>query len=230
MIKAGPQIAINKRLLVVEDNPVFVEQLLIAISRMPDCWDATSCSNGNEAMQVLESARPRLSGDAYFDLALVDLGLPDLCGIEVIRACRQRFPEMPIMVVSVIAAENMVLRAIEAGANGYLLKDDSVEQITQGVAQIMDGIYPLSPSLARLLFKRLNGSGENHSKPVDFKLSPREHETLQHLAQGFTYEVVATKMNVSISTIQSNVRNIYRKLNVHSQMQAVSKARDLNLI
>jgi len=156
--------------------------------------------------------------------------LPDINGIDVIRVLRQRSQDMPIVVVSVIAAERTVVNAIEAGANGYLLKDDSIEQITRGISQVMDGIYPLSPSLARFLFKRLTTENDNAIKAADFKLTPREQETLQHMAQGHSYDTVAALMGVAVSTIQWNVRNIYRKLNVHSQVQAISKAKDFNLI
>lgn len=214
----------SKRLLLVEDNPVFLDQISLAIGRLPDAWEICSCGNGQSALEMMELT------DLRFDLALVDLGLPDMSGVEVIRAYRQQLPDMPIVVVSVIAAERTVMSAIEAGANGYLLKDDSIDQITRGISQVMDGIYPLSPSLARLLFKRVNGGGSPEAKTPDFKLTPREKETLQHLAQGHTYDAVAVLMEVATSTIQWNIRNIYRKLNVHSQVQAVSKARDLNLI
>ena len=215
----------RKNLLLVEDNPVFLEQLSIAIDSLPDAWEVLPCPDGAAALEVLENA------DQHFDLAMVDLGLPDMSGIEIIRACRAQLSELPIVVVSVIAAERTVLSAIEAGANGYLLKDDSIEQIARGIGQVMDGIYPLSPSLARLLFKRLSkDDAPAATRDADFKLTPREQETLQHLGQGHTYDTVAALMGVATSTIQWNVRNIYRKLNVHSQVQAVSKARDFNLI
>lgn len=213
-----------KRLLLVEDNPVFLEQISRAIEHLSDDWEVVSCPTGNKAMGTLDGLNP------VFDLALVDLGLPDMSGIDIIRSCRLRMPELPIVVVSVIAAERTVMNAIEAGANGYLLKDDSIEQITNGISQVMNGIYPLSPSLARLLFKRLTSNVEHEGREADFKLTPREQETLEHMAQGHSYDAVASLMGVAISTIQWNVRNIYRKLNVHSQVQAVAKARDFNLI
>ena len=231
-----------KRLLLVEDNPVFREQISEAITHLPETWEVVSCDDGTQALRTLDGLNPQ------FDLALVDLGLPDMSGIDVIQAFRQRLPELPIVVVSVIAAERTVLKAIEAGANGYLLKDDSVAQISNGIHQVMNGIYPLSPSLARLLVKRVtagnvaigntatggaaaeNAGSADSAKAVDFKLTPREQETLEHMAHGHTYEAVATIMGVATSTIQWNVRNIYRKLNVHSQVQALSKARDFKLI
>jgi two-component system nitrate/nitrite response regulator NarL len=220
------QIAQMYRLLLVEDNPLFAEQICGAIERMPQRWGVDRVSEGQKALDLLARS------DYRFDLALVDLGLPDISGIEVIRACHRRLPEAPIVVISVMAAEPMVLKAIEAGARGYILKSESMSEITQGIAQVMDGLYPLSPSLARFLFRKLAGeqAREGSAADADFKLTPRELETLRYLSQGLTYEGVADKMGVALSTIQWNVRNLYRKLNVRSQVQAISKARDHDLI
>ena len=214
------------RLLLVEDNPLFVEQICGAMDQQPRKWSVHLVSEGRRALMLL--AEPR----QHFDLALIDIGLPDISGIEVIKACRRQFPDMPVVVISVMAAEPVVLSAIEAGANGYILKDESEQDITKGITQVMNGIYPLSPSLARYLFKQLAGQPGKDPEPAnaEFNLSPREIETLRHMSQGLSYEGVAERMGVALSTVQSNVRNLYRKLNVRSQMQAVSKARHHDLI
>ena len=136
----------------------------------------------------------------------------------------------PIVVISVISTESSVLAAIEAGANGYILKDDSLKQIKTGIDQILKGIYPLSPSLARFLFQKIsntNGAGQDNN---NFKLTPREFQTLAYLSQGYSYDEVAKLMEVAVTTIQWNVRQIYRKLNVHTQVQAINKARKYNLL
>ncbi len=213
-------------LLVVEDNPTFAAQITQAIERLSLQWNITLVSEGRKAIDVLSGR------NAAFDLALVDIGLPDVSGIDVIRACAVQSPEMPVVVISVVASEPVVLSAIEAGAKGYILKGDSIEAITQGISQILDGIYPLSPSLARFLFKKLGSevAKEKSNADNEFKLTPRELETLRHLANGLSYQEVATQMGVALSTTQWNVRNLYRKLNVRSQVKAILKARDQELI
>ena len=214
-----------RHLLLVEDNPVFAAQLTDAVAQLPGFWKVSSFPTGAESLAAIESPK------AAYSLALIDLGLPDMSGIEVIRAYRDHFPEMPIVVISVITAEHSVLNAIRAGANGYILKSHSVQQIAQDVTQVLEGIYPLSPQLARFLFKQLAlPTTKNTLKVDDFHLTPRELETLQHLAQGNSYEQVAALMGVALSTVQSNIRNLYRKLNVRSQAQAVSVAHSLNLV
>jgi DNA-binding NarL/FixJ family response regulator len=216
----------TRHLLLVEDNPVFVDQIHQALQQSNTSWRVCAVSEGGEALALIRSERE------YFDLALIDIGLPDMSGVELIRSCSQWMPELPIVVISVMASEPVVMEAIEAGAKGYILKDNPIHDIAQGIQQIMNGIYPLSPALARFLFKKLTKPTlkKDSVANAEFKLTPREYETLQLLSQGLTYAQVAAQMGVTLSTIQWNVRNLYRKLNVKSQVQAISKAREKDLI
>lgn len=211
------------KILVVEDNPLFEQQIGTAIRSLGVGGSVTVCENGADAIAAL-SAR-----GASFSLVLVDLGLPDMDGTEVIQAARRRFPEVPIMVISVISAETSVLAAIRAGARGYILKGDSASSISHAIQAVLEGNYPISPALARSLF-RLAGAPPAHGGGSAFRLSRRETETLEHIARGDSYEEVARRMGVSLSTVQSNIRSLYRKLDVHSQLQAVNKARSAGLI
>lgn len=221
---ASRQMAV-RHLLLVEDNPLFAEQLTNSVTKLPGDWLIEHYRTGQETLSALD-ARAR---KAPFTLALIDIGLPDINGIEVIRACRDRFPEMPIVVISVISVEQSLLDAIRAGASGYILKSDSVEQIANDVARVLEGIYPLSPQLARFLFKQVTTAKTPEKQSNDFNLTPRQVETLKHLAQGASYEQVAQLMGVALSTVQTNIRNLYRKLNVRTQAQAVSVAHKHNL-
>ena len=129
--------------------------------------------------------------------------------------------------MSVISSERSVLAAIRAGARGYLLKDDNPQLITQSLAEALQGNYPISPSLARYLFRLAGGS----ESPAEFtSLTPKELELLRHLSRGRSYGETAQEMGIAISTVQTHIRNLYRKLDVHSQVQAVTKAQDQGLI
>lgn len=211
----------TKIALIVEDDPTFQSSLLQCVSQLGDEWQATVCSTGSQVIEALNSQLPRIA------IALVDLGLPDRSGIEIIDWIRSRAPSIPILVVSVISSERSVLAAIRAGARGYLLKDDNPELITQSLAEALQGNYPISPSLARYLF-RLAGGAET---PAEFtNLTPKELELLRHLSRGRSYGETAQEMGIAISTVQTHIRNLYRKLDVHSQVQAVTKAQDQGLI
>lgn len=221
-LRPAGQFIAKRNILLVEDNPVFIELMHTAIAQAHLSGKVIECINGLDALEVLEDPQVRL------DLVLVDLGLPDISGIEVIQAARRRFRDVPIMVVSVITDERRVLAAIRAGAKGYIQKSDSVEAISLAIQDVMLGNYPISPSLARSLFK-LAGAPQLASTS-EFNLTPRETETLKLIAKGNRYEQVAQLMGISLSTVQTNIRHIYRKLEVNSQLQAVSKARDVGLI
>lgn len=146
----------------------------------------------------------------------------------MIRALRKRFSEQPVLVVSSIAAERSVLEAIRAGASGYMLKDGDAAVIAQGIRQVLEGNSPISPSLARHLFK-LAGS-PRVGQEEQMGLTHKELEALRHLGRGCSYAETASLMGVGVSTVQTHVRGLYRKLGAHSKTQAVVKARENGLI
>ena len=210
------------KLLVVEDNPVFRESLVRLISSHHPQWLVESAENGKDAFAQLSSPQ-------RFDLMLVDIGLPDMDGIQVIRKAHALVSDMPIIVITVVADERKLLNAIRAGARGYLLKSDEGPAILHGIDQVLTGTYPISPKLARSMFKLL-GSPRQSLDDDPSGLTPREIESLRYLAQGLTYTEVAKAMGVALSTVQTNVRNIYRKLEASSKVEAVLKAQDAGLI
>ena len=210
------------KLLLVEDDASHAEFLMEAIHQLEAPWSVTHCNSGSEAMDLIE--RP----GSQFELAVVDLGLPDLGGLEIVRAWRLRFTQRPLVVVSVIAAERTVLEAIRLGANGYLLKDGNSQAVAHGIEQVLQGHAPISPSLARYLFKLAGAPQIGPSQALH--LTHKELETLRHIGRGRSYLETADLMGVSLSTVQTHVRKLYRKLGAHSQIQAVIKARENGLI
>ena len=160
---------------------------------------------------------------------LVDLGLPDIDGIEVISVARRFCANAPIMVITSISSEATLIAAIRAGAQGYISKRDFGVALNLAITNVLKGNYPISPSFARTLFL-MAGAPNDANNEKKFKLSPRETETLMHISRGYSYAEVATLMGIALSTVQSNIRIIYRKLDTNSQMQAVAKAREAGLI
>jgi len=185
-------------------------------------WAITACAKAAEAkVQLRHNPLP-------FDIALVDLGLPDASGIDVIKAIRAIDVTIPILVVSIISAEKSVLDAIRAGARGYILKDDSSIQITDAISEALKGNYPISPALARYLFTQFTQAPSPLAQATT--LSGKELTLLKHIANGCSYTEAADLMDVSLSTVQTHIRNLYRKLDVHSQTQALMRAKQEGLI
>lgn len=213
----------TRRVLLVEDDPIHAQLLERAVQLLDPPWTVTLCATGSEALDWIE--RP----DTTFNLAVVDLGLPDLGGLEIVRAWRARYSQSPVLVVSAISAERTVLEAIRVGANGYLLKDGDTGSMARGISQVLEGNAPISPALARYLFK-LAGAPQAAPQDSTLHLTKKERETLRHIGRGHSYMEAAELMGVSLSTVQTHVRKLYRKLGAHSQIQAVIKARENGLI
>jgi two-component system nitrate/nitrite response regulator NarL len=210
------------RLLLVEDDPVFTQHLESFAQSSGKHWMVTACATAAEAKQQFRH------NPLPFDIALVDLGLPDASGVDVIKAIRDVDSAIPILVVSIISAEKSVLDAIRAGARGYILKDDSSIQITDAINEALKGNYPISPALARYLFTQFTQVPSPLVQAAS--LSGKELALLKHIANGCSYIEAADLMDVSLSTVQTHIRNLYRKLDVHSQTQAVMRAKQEGLI
>lgn len=209
--------------LVVEDDPLFQDTFTRIFSSMGGDWQIHAMQDGASALAAIERSEFR------FQLALIDIGLPDISGIDVIAAVHQRFADLPILVTTVFTAQDTFLSAIRAGARGYLLKGDTDLSLATSIDQVMRGEYPVSPALARYLF-RLAGSPTAASAPNTLHLSHRELELLQLIAKGNSYASCAQLMNISLSTVQTHIRNMYRKLEVSNQRQAINKAQSSGLL
>ena len=207
--------------LIVEDNPQFLFHLSDAVRGMGNEWRIQSAETASHAISLLED------GGQPYRLALVDIGLPDRSGVDVIRTLSVTQPDVPVLVVSVISTEETVLAAIRAGARGYLLKDDSASTIRDAIAQVLNDQYPISPALARFLFRMAKSAPEFTGVPP---LTPRELDVLVALSQGMTYPEIADSLELSISTIRTHIQKIYRKLNAKTGSEAVAVAKSNQLI
>lgn len=206
--------------LLVEDDPNFAVRVGSAVKMWRRDARITHCTNGADALARIAVKHQ------HCDLALVDLGLPDMDGRDVISAVRRHYSRTPVLVVSLLASERAVIGAIRSGANGYIVKDDTDKSIAAAISEVVAGNYPLSPALARHLFRLVAGPVSQS----DVELTERETDTLRCIGRGLSYEQTAIAMGISLSTVQSHVRNLYRKLDVNSQTQAALKARDRGLI
>jgi DNA-binding NarL/FixJ family response regulator len=218
----NPNTPVQKALM-VEDDPFFQNYFKNVFSNMGPQWRLHFANTGTAADDFLNRC------DTPPDLVLVDLGLPDTSGLKVIQRVYQRFSQTPIIVMTTFSAEESFIAAIRAGASGYLLKSEQAHDLVHGIQQVLQGNYPVSPSLARYLF-RLSGSPVLKESNTAFQISPREVDLLGGLAKGWSYAQCADAMGISLNTVQSHIRNVYRKLNVSNQTQAINKARASGVI
>ncbi len=209
--------------LIVEDDLFFqkvIEEALGALGRPLVIERAASVAQASTCIH---------SGTADYNLALVDLGLPDGDGIAVIQSLSEQFPDTHIVVISVGSEEDRVLEAVRAGATGYVLKGDSNLTLHHALHQVLGGLSPISPMLAGY-FLKLAASAPKKTAAPGLKLTPREIDLLEKFSQGLSYQQAARKMGVALSTVQTHTRGLYRKLGVRSSLQALSKARHYGLL
>ena len=216
------------RVLIVEDDPAFRARYAAMLAHDASFDVVASVGTGGEGLAMLDLRKP--------DVLLVDLGLPDVSGIEVIRHASQTLPKCECMVVTVFGDEEHVLASIEAGAAGYLLKDASEESFLSGIRELMNGGSPISPIIARRLLKRFQAEPSASvavtaaEDDASVTLSDREREILLLASKGFNYPEMGKLMNISPHTVTSHVKKIYRKLAVHSRGEAVFEANRMGLI
>lgn len=211
----------GNRALIVEDNPEFLFHLSTAIKQLEGDWSIDAVRTARDAISLIEDPGCR------YRVALVDIGLPDQSGIEVVRAIAARDAEIPVLVVSILSTEETVLSAIRAGARGYLLKDDSASIIRDAIDQVLNDQYPISPALARYLFRLAKAEPETGQGPA---LTNRELDVLTKLSEGMTYPEIAESLDLSISTVRTHIQKIYRKLNAKTGSEAVAVAKTNRLI
>ena len=163
---------------------------------------------------------------------LTDLQLPDGHGVDLIRETRQRFPDTEIMVISILGDEESVISAITVGATGYLLKDAFPTDIAATVRDLVAGHSPISASIARFIVRRTQNTPEPPPGPAlnTARLTPREIDILWGIAKGFSYAEIASHLGLSRQTVPGHIKNIYRKLEVHTRGEAVFEAVQQGLI
>lgn len=174
----------------------------------------------------LAEARAWLAANSAPDIALIDLGLPDGSGVELIAELNRSAPKTLSIVASIFDDNEHLFPALRAGAQGYLLKDQPLPQIVELLKGIADGRPPLSPAIAR----KLLGHFQPTQQPEYEQLTKRESEVLRYIAKGMTLPETARILGISPHTISGYAKNIYRKLNISSRAEAAITARSLGII
>jgi DNA-binding NarL/FixJ family response regulator len=217
------------RVALVDDDIGFQKAMRDAMASTPDI--ALIEVAGTYAQGLAMLSGPQL------DVLIIDLGLPDGSGIDIIRAAHEKWPECNLMVSTTFGDELHVMQSLEAGASGYLLKDSAPQNLVHEIRSLHSGGSPISPLIARKILTRFQQETKktvSTDNPASHKLlaslSSREQEVLEYITKGFSSNEIAGLMAVSPHTVLTFVRRIYAKLKVKSKTEAIYEARNQGLL
>jgi len=202
------------KVAIVEDNTTLRNSLTNLFNRTEGMSCVASLGNLMNVVTELTAASP--------DVVLMDIGLPNISGIEGVRTVKFNFPAVQIIMFTVFEDNEKIFEAIRAGAMGYLLKKTPAEEIIEAVKDVHGGGAPMTASIARQVLQAFQKQPDPSLE--QFQLTEREREVLFSLVDGLSYKKIADKYCVSMSTVRTHICNVYTKLHVHSKSQAVSKA------
>lgn len=196
---------------IVEDNAGICQELKHIISRAPDLNCVCACRNARTALQRIPALTP--------DVVVMDIQLPDGSGIECVAAIKRQLPETQILMFTIHDDTEQILRAMDAGASGYLLKNSSSFDIVAAIRDIRTHGAPMSREVARKLVDSFREP--RVLRATNEPLTPREREILELLADGLLYKEIANRLAIKPDTVATHAKSIYRKLNVRSRTEAV---------
>lgn len=209
----APAPALPLRIVLVEDKPEVRESWTRLLDAIPDFQCVAQCATGEEAMRVIPAVHP--------DVVLMDIFLPRMSGIECTARLKAHLPKTPIVILTTSDDDEVVFRALEAGADGYLLKRTKPAELRAALLDAMSGGAPMTSEIARRVVESFRQKGRQRDESV--VLTAREEETLVWLTKGYSNKEIADKLNLSIETVRSHLKHIYEKMHVRSRAEAVAR-------
>jgi DNA-binding NarL/FixJ family response regulator len=206
------------RLVIVDDHALFRSGLVSLVQGMQGFEVVGEASNGREALAVVERTKP--------DVVLLDVNMPIMDGVETVEILRQQ-QTCKIIMLTISKHDEDLFGAIAAGADGYLLKNTTPEELAGSIIKVHEGLSVLSPEVTRQVLKAVNF---DQNRSPDFGLSSREMEVLRCLSHGMTTAQISSDLFISDNTVKTHVRHILEKLGASNRAEAVSKAVQMGLI
>jgi DNA-binding NarL/FixJ family response regulator len=198
----------KKRILIVDDHPILRKGLSMLINQEADLVVDGEAEDARRAMEMIDSMKP--------DMIIVDISLPGIDGIELLKMVRLRYPELPALVVSMHDEALFAERALRAGARGYIMKQEAAENVLTGIRRVLGGEIFVSNRVTTKIVEKFFDSGPGAtSSPLDF-LSDREFTVFQLIGQGFGTRQIADKLHLSVKTVESYRSHIKEKLKLES--------------
>lgn len=199
---------------IVEDNRQIAEHLE-SILQSFDGFDVLfTANNGKILLEQLQTIQPQL--------LIMDIQMPEMDGISAVKAVKEKYPELKIIMHSVLNNDDAIVESIFLGANGYILKSEKPQKLIEAIQDVMDGGAPLTPGVAQKLIKYLQFQPPPTEKKITYNLTERETEVLGMIAEGLSYKLIADRIFLSTKTVGKHIENIYTKLQVTNKMEAVN--------
>jgi len=207
------------RLAVVDDHALFRRGLVSLLSDMGDFTVCAEAGNGKDALSLIEEFNP--------DIILMDLNMPVMDGVQALEAVRKTRKDQKVIILTISQNDDDLVRAISAGANGYILKNAEPEELHNTIIEVMKGYSILSPEMTEKVFASLRSARQSRGQTI---LSDREMEVLNFMAKGLSTRQIADSLFISENTVKTHIRHIMEKLDANNRAQAVEKARELGII
>jgi DNA-binding NarL/FixJ family response regulator len=215
--------AARYRIVIAEDHTILREGLRALLSSNPDFEIVGEAEDGREAIRCVEKLNPHL--------VLTDLSMPRMNGMEAIREIRKRAPETKILVLTVHKTEEYILATLQAGADGYLLKDSTHAELLEAVRHVLSGKHYISPGISdKILEGYLEGRKAIKTRTSWETLTPREREILKLIAEGYKNKEIADDLCISVKTVEKHRANLMEKLNLHNVQTLTTYAIEKGLV
>lgn len=213
------------RVVLVDDNSFLRQTIIEKLQFFEDIQCKYIAENGQALLSKLEKS-------ATVDLILMDIEMPVMNGIDATDEVKRLYPHIKVIILTVFDTDENIFRAIKAGADGYLLKEITPEELYKAIVDTMNGGASMTPSIAlkTLRMFREPTNFEQLTSDPELKLTDREIKVLEQLATGIKYEQIASNLIVSTGTIRKHIENIYAKLQVHNKLEAIQKAKNNKII
>ena len=210
------------RVYIVDDNRLFREGLVSMLSEQEGFVVVGTAADGCQVLEQIKDLNPHV--------ALIDIGLPGKDGIEVTQALYKSLPEVKVIIMGMPDLTDEIMACIEAGAVGYILKEASFDHLVDTIRSANRGESFCSPRMTGSLFSRIAELAGEQMPRDAIKLTPREVEIINKIAEGLSNKEIAKRLSVEVQTIKNHIHNILDKLQLHNRLEAVQYARERNLL
>lgn len=203
------------RIAIIEDNAQYRTAISIILQLNEDIRLVHKLEDAREMLEKFEQDMP--------EVVLMDIDLPFKSGIEAVWTLKKKWPGIKVLMLTVFEDDDKIFGAIRAGANGYLLKKDPPQKILAAIESVLKGESPMNGIIAAKMLEYFQQQGKKSDDIEEANLTLREKEILQLLIQGNSYKEIAALIRISVETLNSHIKNIYRKLDVHSRSELAAR-------